>query len=136
MIDTVYGREDPRLVVERFAICAECPVRIDCLTDAIGEHRWTVTGIWGGTTWSERTHAVSVARYAGQPRASIAADLEATFTDRDFGYRIMARTPCRHCGQVPLWRGVPQVCTRACRSVQWRERKRRRDLDRGRTIAA
>lgn len=34
------------------AICAECPLKLDCLTYAIesGQH-----GIWGGTTESERT---------------------------------------------------------------------------------
>lgn len=34
------------------ALCASCPVRADCLADALAH--WGTAGIWGGTTELER----------------------------------------------------------------------------------
>jgi len=48
--------EDPELFFpvkatqsrEARAVCARCPVRAECLTDALAQNR--VYGVWGGTT--------------------------------------------------------------------------------------
>jgi hypothetical protein len=56
------GTEPPKGVVARFEICATCEVRRECLDDAIGERRWSVMGVFGGTTMTERSHAVNTLR--------------------------------------------------------------------------
>jgi Transcription factor WhiB len=38
------------------ALCEVCPVRADCLAEALGEV-WTKKGIWGGTTERDRATA-------------------------------------------------------------------------------
>jgi WhiB family redox-sensing transcriptional regulator len=38
------------------AICAACPVREDCLEDALAYDDYDDYGIWGGTTPGERRH--------------------------------------------------------------------------------
>ncbi len=37
---------------EARAVCVRCPVRAECLTDALAQAR--VYGVWGGTTERER----------------------------------------------------------------------------------
>jgi len=37
---------------EAKAVCARCPVRAECLTDALAQDR--VYGVWGGTTERDR----------------------------------------------------------------------------------
>ena len=41
-----------------FEICAECPVRRECLTSAL-ESRFETWGVWGATTLLERRRALS-----------------------------------------------------------------------------
>ena len=82
------GIEPPGTVVACIEICATCPVRRACLDDAIGEQRFTVTGVWGGTVTTERLRAVGLARRQDREapeseiRARAAAELEATFQSR------------------------------------------------------
>lgn len=46
------GKGNTRLMVEQAkAICAGCPVAMQCLAEAIAENH---DGIWGGTTAKER----------------------------------------------------------------------------------
>ena len=40
------------LAYQARAICAECPVRLQCLDHALVNDEYH--GIWGGTTWRER----------------------------------------------------------------------------------
>ena len=39
-------------------VCARCPVRPECLRDALSETRYTVEGWWGGTSRPERTKSL------------------------------------------------------------------------------
>jgi len=52
------GIEHPGTVGKLFRICAACPVRRECLEDALGAS-FTAIGIWGGTTMTERTAAMA-----------------------------------------------------------------------------
>lgn len=47
------GRDNPRAVAQLMEVCAGCPVRRECLVQALSEHRLTV-GVFGGTT-TDRT---------------------------------------------------------------------------------
>jgi WhiB family redox-sensing transcriptional regulator len=40
------------LIATALAICAQCPVRVECLTDALGDD--SRRGIWGRVTEAER----------------------------------------------------------------------------------
>lgn len=44
---------DPERVAEAKAYCADCPIRVECLTMALKEK---LDGVWGGTTQYEREH--------------------------------------------------------------------------------
>jgi WhiB family redox-sensing transcriptional regulator len=44
------GHQDENITRLR-RICAECPVRVECLNYALDNNEW---GIWGGTTDDER----------------------------------------------------------------------------------
>ena len=44
------------------AVCARCPVRAECLTDALTHDR--VYGVWGGTTERERRKLATTWRAA------------------------------------------------------------------------
>jgi hypothetical protein len=143
--EPISGREPPRSVVKRFEVCATCPVRTECLTDAIGEQRHTIMGVWGGTAMTERTQAVDTLRTQlptlteAEIRESAASVLESTFAARLAMWRQRAagRTPmallpeperafCTDCGQGYLWPDPTARCTRACRKVERilaRERK-------------
>jgi WhiB family redox-sensing transcriptional regulator len=46
-----YGNEFTAQIDEAKAICDECPIRDDCLNEALTNH---LNGIWGGTTDEER----------------------------------------------------------------------------------
>lgn len=52
------GTETASTVVKLFEVCAACPVRRPCLEDALSERSYTVEGIWGGTTRTERRRAL------------------------------------------------------------------------------
>jgi WhiB family redox-sensing transcriptional regulator len=56
---------DWRTVQRAKAVCARCPVRTLCLAAAL--NGVTVTGIWGGTSGSERR---ALARVAGRKRGA------------------------------------------------------------------
>ena len=47
------GRENAATVVRCFEVCATCPVRAECLRDALSA-RFSAFGVWGGTTMTER----------------------------------------------------------------------------------
>ena len=51
------ARKDSRshpLWVEALRVCARCPVKADCLADAMGERSSLLHGVWGGTIPAER----------------------------------------------------------------------------------
>ena len=52
------GLENPNSVVRLLELCQRCPVRRECLMDALGEDAFTVIGCWGGTMTSERLPAM------------------------------------------------------------------------------
>jgi len=60
---------DPRLVADAKAICASCPVRDQCLGEAIkfNQYRW---GIQGGLTADDRRRLVSPKRRAYRTSSS------------------------------------------------------------------
>jgi hypothetical protein len=128
------GSEPVATVVACMAVCASCPVRRQCLDDAIGEQRWSVMGVWGGTTMAERTGAVSMARALGadDPRQDAATILAATFDARRAAWvaRLASRSPmalivtepapaCDRCGQGFLWPDA--LCSKLCRKIAKRE---------------
>src|SRR6478752_5385368 len=53
IIEPSFGRENAGGVTRCFDICAECPVRVECLRFAL-EAEFSCMGIWGGTTMTER----------------------------------------------------------------------------------
>lgn len=53
------GNEPPGSVVKLFEICRECPVRAECLRDAL-ESSFDAFGAWGGTIRSERHRVMTV----------------------------------------------------------------------------
>lgn len=73
------------------AVCASCPVKADCLADALAH--WGTAGIWGGTTEKEREGMV-------KPRIRVA--VAACGTDAGY-YRHLrySHTPaCAECLQA------------------------------------
>lgn len=50
LFDITPGPQGPDTRIAK-AICAMCPVRVECLTWAVRNDEW---GVWGGTTRSER----------------------------------------------------------------------------------
>jgi hypothetical protein len=61
LIESGTGIEHPGSVTKMFEVCRECPVRRECLTDALSEDAFTVVGVWGGTTRTERSRAQNAA---------------------------------------------------------------------------
>ena len=53
LVEPSAGLENPRTVVRCFELCAACPVRAECLRDALSA-RFTAYGVWGATTMTER----------------------------------------------------------------------------------
>lgn len=51
---------DPTAVDAAKAICRACPVRQDCLTDAMQTEDYLRWGVWGGLTPDERRDLASV----------------------------------------------------------------------------
>jgi len=51
------GRENAPSVLRCFAVCITCPVRRECLMDALQESRFTPVGVFGATTTTERQAA-------------------------------------------------------------------------------
>ena len=49
-----------RKIKEAKAVCAVCPVRQECLDEALkfSTTRQDCCGIWGGLTWKERSHLI------------------------------------------------------------------------------
>ena len=89
----------PASVLACLEVCARCPVRIECLTDTVGERALSLTGTFGGTTTADRTAAVREAyrsykrdlpayadhltdRDEREVRTRAAAALEASFAER------------------------------------------------------
>lgn len=62
--------DNPRKIARAKAICAECPVRPECLDHAMGNHE---EGIWAGLTEKERRNARRRARRAAQRHGDDAA---------------------------------------------------------------
>jgi hypothetical protein len=55
IVEPSQGRENPGTVVRLFDVCADCPVRVECLRYAL-EAEFSVMGVWGGSTMTERRH--------------------------------------------------------------------------------
>lgn len=53
IIEPSNGRENAASVTRLFDVCAECPVRVECLRYAL-EAEFSVMGVWGGTVATER----------------------------------------------------------------------------------
>lgn len=70
------------------AVCAVCPVRDDCLEDALSH--WGTAGIWGGTTQTERDRL---------PRARLRASEATCGTDSGYYHHLrqMKDEPCADC---------------------------------------
>jgi hypothetical protein len=58
VIERTTGLENPATVVRLYEICQRCPVRRECMMDALTEDAFTVIGCWGGTMTSERLPAM------------------------------------------------------------------------------
>ena len=58
VIEKSASLENPESVVRLLELCQRCPVRRECLLDALGEDAFTVIGCWGGTMMSERLPAM------------------------------------------------------------------------------
>jgi len=56
----VPGTESDDTVGDAVAVCAGCPVRLDCLAEALADPR--IVGVWGGTTTWERRELRADAR--------------------------------------------------------------------------
>lgn len=142
--DISQSRESPKAVASLIEICAACPVRLSCLVETLMEDRYTVMGVFGGTSTRERTQVLSSADRPNtdsalypawvrdhRVRAVEAAEtLEASLAGRlEWWRRSAHRTTeperywCARCGQGSLWNDPVIHCTRFCRRV---ERKQRR----------
>jgi WhiB family redox-sensing transcriptional regulator len=53
IVEPSKGRELAGSVTRCLDVCAECPVRVECLRFAL-EAEFSVMGVWGGTTMTER----------------------------------------------------------------------------------
>ena len=53
IIEPSFGRENAGTVTRCFDVCAECPVRVECLRYALTAE-FSTMGVWGGTTMTER----------------------------------------------------------------------------------
>ncbi len=109
------GRETPASVLACLEVCARCPVRVECLADAVGETAITITGTFGGTTTSDRTAAIAEAHRAykrdhpayltdideREIRTRAAATLEASFPDRLQDWRRKAQKDRRRRPHLP-----------------------------------
>ncbi len=137
--ETTMGLEPARTVTDCLTVCAACPVRSDCLADALKERPHTTMGIWGATTMTERLRAMREARNLGasgpEARRVAAEMLELTLETRIdlWRQRTTARlalivTPpqpaCANCGQGWLWDDADQRCTRWCRKLEREHRQR------------
>jgi hypothetical protein len=146
-----FGEERANQVVATMEVCASCPVRVECLTDTIIETRYTVDGMFGGTTMTERSRAVNDRRRHARAviddertewvpsahldakddrriRLEAADDLESTFTPRlrDWKWRSSGGWWCPDCGQSYLWPKAEPICTRSCiGETEWRNARRR-----------
>jgi hypothetical protein len=104
ILEPSFGRENAGGVTRCFDVCAECSVRVECLRFAF-EAEFSVMGIWGGTTMTERRHILPLdglterhesQRIARQPREHArkveeAIELfEETFAARRNGWRAIA----------------------------------------------
>ena len=120
------GRETPASVLACLEVCARCPVRIECLTDAVGETVITITGNFGGTTTSDRTAAITEAHRAykrdlpayidrdeREIRTRAAAALEASFPERLEGWRMKVQEDRREPPAVTA--AAPRPARPSCR---------------------
>jgi WhiB family redox-sensing transcriptional regulator len=104
IVEPSQGRENPGTVTRCFDVCAQCPVRRECLRFAL-DAEFSVMGIWGGTTMTERRHILPLdnvserhenQQVARQPREHArqveeAIELfESTFAARRNGWRKFA----------------------------------------------
>lgn len=57
----LFFADDDASIEAAKAICAACPVRTECLEDAVAGHEY---GVWGGTTGRQRAQLRSLRRQA------------------------------------------------------------------------
>jgi WhiB family redox-sensing transcriptional regulator len=95
------GLEHPGTVTKMIEVCRECPVRRECLEDALSEDAFTVQGVWGGTTRTERRAAQNAAaRERSTPTREIVFQT---------GYRGEKTTSRHSPGGGTEWRTHPSV---------------------------
>ncbi|HET6712519.1 MAG TPA: WhiB family transcriptional regulator [Actinomycetota bacterium] len=94
-------RHAPSTVVSAFEVCAGCPVRRQCLLDALGEEEFTVTGGFGGTTTAERRAALNevAGELADEPRPiELGRDDRRTYTSAARTRRLTGHNSIRRYG--------------------------------------
>ena len=70
------GIEYALTAVTLIEICQSCPVRRECLEDALTETRFTVEGCWGGTMRTERQRAIHAAITAARATEQPVVDVD------------------------------------------------------------
>jgi hypothetical protein len=58
IVDARAEANSPGTIATLLEICGACPVRRECLGDALSAVGWTPEGVWGGTTIAERRNAM------------------------------------------------------------------------------
>ena len=114
-------RNVPASVVQKFAICNECPVRVECLRYSLSASWGETFGTWGGTTQLERrsfSRVLNTMAAQGNPdlRAAaveeIIAFFESTRRQRMKHWQALAaETKGRSKREVPTARARPPVVT-------------------------
>lgn len=107
---------EPRDAAPARAICAVCPARLECVTQAL---EFDELGVWGGTTEIEREHA----RAAGWGAPELLENLDRVDDDAKV---------CPRCGELRAvnGRGYCTPCAAAARAAT-RDREKGRQRDSG-----
>jgi hypothetical protein len=68
IIEKSFGTEMCTTVTRLLAVCERCEVRRQCLEDSLSATAFTPTGVWGGSTMTERTRVIrQVKKELGTP---------------------------------------------------------------------
>jgi WhiB family redox-sensing transcriptional regulator len=144
--DTTDGElRSPARVANLLEVCANCPVRRDCLLYALESTvRASTLGVWGGTVTTERLKALGrptrdkerwASRIDRQQIVQVAEVLEASFPKRLALWRERATRPCDRCAS-PITRTPGARHCAPCRaaleqaSKEWtRARNRAREAE-------
>lgn len=88
VLDTNHEKRQPATIFDRMLVCETCPVRLECLRDALGSG-YDVYGIWGGTTQGERR------RYRRRTLKRGDGEIALTDYDPDAAEQLEASFPLR-----------------------------------------